>query len=77
MKHKYEASELFADDLEYWGRYLGEKAIKDEANREFIDDLIDPNKTPLEMAYKYGRDYIRYYKSYNAFRLMILTGEVK
>lgn len=73
-KHQYDESEVVYDDEDYWNHYCVPN--KEPTREEFVDDLISDNYTPIAMAYKYGRDYIRNIKSYEYFRHLV-RGEIE
>ncbi|MCH5202914.1 MAG: hypothetical protein J1F17_06880 [Oscillospiraceae bacterium] len=60
-KYKYDVKDIKSNDLEHWTRE------KPDSNYEFITDLLRGELSYREMALKYGRDYIRNFKSYNNF----------
>lgn len=62
-KIQYSWDEVVSNvDLSFWQKLGG----KSNCNTEFVVDL--QNLTPVEMAYKYGRDFIKNYKSYLQFK---------
>lgn len=44
-------------------------------NEEFVTDLLDSNMTYRQKAIKYGRDYIRNFKTYEKFIKMLRMQE--
>lgn len=64
----YDISEIIMDDTEYWQKKIEGREEKDP-NEEFVDDLLDEKYNPIEMARKYGRDYIKNYNKYAEFRI--------
>lgn len=74
-KAPYDESEVVIDDESYWKkRALSEGASwkdekgKTEINKLFIDDLIDNKLTRKELGIKYGRDFIKNFRSYEQYR---------
>lgn len=63
-KALYTIDEVTADDIPYW--YEEQYRDKHEPS-EFIDDLLTGRLNAVQMAYKYGRDYVRNYRAYNEF----------
>lgn len=65
-KHLYDESEVHTDDVAYW--YEDEVVPENEAPvSPFVDDLLSARLSARQMAYKYGRDYIRNYRTYQGF----------
>lgn len=62
-KALYNESDIHSNDMSYFQR--GCKKSVD--NEEFISDLLDSNMTIKQKAIKYGRDYIRNYRTYERF----------
>lgn len=67
-KAQYDQGEVITDSHEYWKRYTSEEITGEDKNEMFVNDLMAEDYKPLEMAKKYGRDFIRYFKQYNEFR---------
>lgn len=68
-KAQYSYDDVDSDDSDFWQKhkYSTDSApSKQETNREFISDLLTCNK--LEMAIRYGRDYIKNRLRYDDFR---------
>lgn len=63
-KHKYDESEIVTNDLLYWL-----ESAKDETkpHQEFLDDLLNDEFSHYNLACKYGRDYMKNYRSYSDF----------
>ena len=57
-KHRYEAGEVYSDDISYFDR-VGDNESKGDKNAEFVADLLDNKPTYREMAMRYGRDILR------------------
>lgn len=89
-KYQYSETDIVYDSKEYWldifvdehEKMLAlaeEKKQQEEAKalseREFIDDLIESRLSHKEMAYKYGRDYIRNCRSYLEFKRLVEAEE--
>lgn len=67
FKHCYAFTDAISDNPSWWEKaYNG---TSDLINMEFVQDLLV--ESPIKMAYKYGRDYIRNYSRYSAFREQI------
>lgn len=71
-KHQYDESEMFSDDLKKWDVYLREGFVFED---NFIKDLLtDDSEFSLQrMAQKYGRDFIKNYRTYREFRNEVLS----
>lgn len=67
-KAQYEKAEVITDSYKYWERYSEEDVETDDKNEMFVNDLMAEDYSPIKMAKKYGRDFIRYFKQYNDFR---------
>lgn len=73
-KHLYDKNELITDNNTWW--FSTHYRSKDEPN-QFVDDLLNCKLTHREMAYKYGRDYIRNAHHYKGFVQMVATEDRK
>lgn len=73
-KHQYLPDELISDDIEFWLRKAKEFQKGED---DFVHDLLDGNLTYREMAIKYGRDYIRNFRSYDYFKDCVHSQERK
>ena len=62
-KALYDEKDIRSNDMSFFQR--GCKKSVD--NEEFITDLLDTNMTYRQKAIKYGRDYIRNFKTYEKF----------
>lgn len=69
-KYLYDKNELITDNYIWW--FSNHYRSKDEPN-QFVDDLLNCKLTHREMAYKYGRDYIRNAHHYKSFVQMVAT----
>lgn len=67
-KHKYNASDIIEHDSYYWVKVTKDITVTRSSNDEFIDDLMDEDISIEEMGRKYGRDFMRYTKSYLEYR---------
>lgn len=65
-KFQYNRRKLVLSKQDFYDKYVGGEEITDTEN--FVEDLIDPHMSPTAMAKKYGRDFIRNFKSYMYFR---------
>ena len=70
-KIQYQLSDVVTDDLPFWQTLVSSKPD----NGEFVVDLA--NLSPLEMAVKYGRDYIKNYSKYADFKRLFLSEKVR
>ena len=59
----YSETDIHSNDMSYFQK--GCKKSVD--NEEFVIDLLDKNMTYRQKAIKYGRDYIRNFKTYEKF----------
>ena len=62
-KALYNETDIHCNDLGFFQR----GAKKSVDNEEFVTDLLDTNMTYRQKAIKYGRDYIRNFKTYEKF----------
>lgn len=62
-KALYNEDDIKTNDRDY---FKGKQTIN--PNEEFVHDLLDNNLNMRQMAMKYGRDYIRFYSSYQFFK---------
>lgn len=62
-KALYNETDIHCNDLAFFQR----GAKKSVDNEEFVVDLLDKNMTYRQKAIKYGRDYIRNFKTYEKF----------
>lgn len=65
-KVKYGRSEIVSNNIDWWDK---SPMIQEESNREFLTDLF--TLSDLDMAIRYGRDWIKNYNSYTLFRTVI------
>lgn len=63
-KHKYDESEIVTNDLLYWLESAKEEI---KPHQEFLDDLLNDDFSHYNLACKYGRDYMKNYRSYTDF----------
>ena len=64
-KFQYMDDEVLSNDLDFWKRKAGEC---DKGEDDFVNDLLTGVLLYREMAVKYGRDYIRNFRSYEYFK---------
>lgn len=69
-KEVYNREDIKTDSTEFW---LSQKNKKNNDNEMFVNDLM--NLSPVAMAIKYGRDYIKNFDRYNTFRSTLITME--
>lgn len=67
-KALYSEDDIVTNDRYY---FLGSAPADD--NLEFVHDLLDSDKNLREMAYRWGRDYIRNYHKYQAFKAAYIS----
>ena len=70
-KYRYSDDELKSDNIDYWVNRCTENEHKTN-NESFYNDLMSSNFEIREMAIKYGRDFIKNYNRYIAFREAVL-----
>lgn len=70
-KALYNETDIHCNDLGFFQR--GAKKTVD--NEEFVTDLLDSNMTYKQRAIKYGRDYIRNFRTYTKFAEMLRMEE--
>lgn len=79
-KYHYDESERITDDKKYWSRYEQKDNYETDKNEQFLTDLLSPFRTSYEMdmelAKKYGRDYIRNREKYQQFRFDLITADI-
>ena len=75
-KYQYDESERLTDDDAWWTKYAEHKnPFASTTEDTFYEDLIAPYESCYDfmnkMSLKYGRDFIKNYNSYSAFRARI------
>lgn len=70
-KYQYDKSEVVLSDEKYWNRRIGNGENEESKNEQFMDDLLSDNFSAEAMGRKYGRDFIKNFKSYKEFRDMV------
>ena len=73
-KFQYDKSKIVTDDSVYFDTVLSrntDSLLREEGNAVFVEDLLTAH--PLEMAKKYGRDYIKNFNNYNNWKQYILN----
>lgn len=68
-KAQYDKSSIVYDDKSYWSKKLDSQINQD--TEQFLDDLLQGNLSELEMARKYGKDYIRNHQRYRDFSSLV------
>lgn len=63
-KATYQFNEAYSDNDSWWHKVFD--GSDDMLNVEFVQDLLV--ESPIKLAYKYGRDFIRNYHKYMDFR---------
>lgn len=73
-KHIYNPDDIvYKANDNYWEKQFEKEAEardNEDKNEAFLKDLIDENMAIYEMARRYGRDFIKNFRSYMAFRAM-------
>lgn len=70
-KYQYSDTDVTCNDYAFFDK---SKQVSSDIY-EFVNDLVDGFLTYREMAYKYGRDYIRNYQRYNDFAVLVRLQE--
>lgn len=71
-KYRYSDDELKSDNIDYWVNRCTEDEHKSN-NEQFYNDLMKRDFDIREMSIKYGRDFIKNYNRYIAFREAIIN----
>lgn len=66
-KYQYESENIKTSSLEYWAKVSKDEDTESRTNEDFINDLEDPTKTRRDLAIKWGRDYMKNFRSYELF----------
>lgn len=70
-KFQYDKSEIICHNPVFWEHFL--PSIRDRNEVDFLDDLLNVYDFDLkDMAKKYGRDFIKNFRSYLDFRESVL-----
>lgn len=72
-KAEYDASGIVYDDLSYWQKRMSSGDVDVPSNDMFVDDLLASTVTIEFMSRKYGRDFMKNYKTYMSLRKVINT----
>lgn len=73
-KYQYSSSRIVCDNPVYWEHFL--PSVRDRTQADFIEDLLQDEELDIVyMARKYGRDFIKNYKSYMEFRNEVIIRE--
>lgn len=64
-KHQYSETDIKTDSAAFWADKASESIFDKPDNDDFLRDLM--TASPIQLARKYGRDYIKNFSSYNAF----------
>lgn len=75
-KPRYPREAVYTDDVSFWESKKAELARHEanvNLNEQFIRDLLSPNYGKLEMALKYGRDYIKNWETYERFAMTVIN----
>lgn len=70
-KERYSPESIYYDDEVYWKKRVNDGEVNVDKNDMFVDDLMSPEMTVNFMARKYGRDFIKNYRSYLEFRKLL------
>lgn len=71
-KYQYSNEDIVYSNREYWDKRLERGEDEENKNDTFMDDLLSSDFSAEKMGRKYGRDFIKNFKSYNEFRKMVL-----
>lgn len=71
-KYNYCESDIVYSDKTYWNRRLDNGEDEENKNEKFMDDLLSCDFSAEKMGRKYGRDFIKNYKSYMYFREVVI-----
>lgn len=66
-KYKYNSEDIKCSSTEYWAKVSRDEETESKTNEDFINDLEDPKMTRRNLAIKWGRDYMKNYRAYEAF----------
>lgn len=72
-KYQYDKSSLVSACLVYWEQRAN--LHQNDEQDDFVTDLLDGRLSRRQMAHKYGRDYMRNFSQYEAFRLAVIHEE--
>lgn len=67
-KYIYDKSRRRTDDDAYWQKRIGEELTTMQGGDFFLDDLLADDFSCVNMAKKYGRDFMKNYGRYCEFR---------
>lgn len=73
-KTPYSKEDIVTSSYEYFETILSRSSndtLREEGNTAFVTDLLTAH--PLEMAKRYGRDYIKNFSNYNSWKQYILN----
>lgn len=71
-KYHYDEADIVYSDRDYWKRRVNNGEDEESKNEAFMDDLLASDFSAEAMGRKYGRDFIKNYRSYKDFRDMVL-----
>ena len=71
-KFQYSPADIISNDIDFWNKKLNNDDMGEE---NFVEDLLSGVLTYRQMAIKYGRDYIRNFRSYEYFKGAVQTQE--
>lgn len=75
-RHIYGIDEVvYKPNDNYWVKQFDKEAQREDneaTNESFVNDLLAPDLSVKDMAIKYGRDFIKNFNSYMAFRAMFI-----
>lgn len=66
-KYQYNVDEVRHSTLDYWEKVSKDEETESRSNEDFINDLENPKMTRRMLAIKWGRDYMKNYRAYEAF----------
>lgn len=76
-KYQYDAKDIRHHDQHYWQIVCKDIVSDRTANDEFLDDLLSEQMSIEQMGRKYGRDFMKNYKSYLDYRYSVLYERAK
>lgn len=74
-KYQYERKKIVLSSQSFYNRYVKdeEQAAREQADNDtFVNDLLSAEFCPIKMGRKYGRDFIKNFRSYVDYRSICL-----
>lgn len=63
-KHQYNKEDIVYSDESYWLKRSKQDGKEEDKNEMFVDDLLSDEFNVEKMSRKYGRDFIKNYRTY-------------